>query len=118
QHGHRVGGGDRSLSRRLARTVAARVARLDLVPRQSRRDSLLLRVDAVDAAAVSLRSADAIRVEGAAADRGGEPARHRGDRAVFRVVRMVSFYLLGTIAVVASMLVIAQRNPIYSVLLL
>jgi len=31
---------------------------------------------------------------------------------------MVSFYLLGAIAVVASLLVIAQRNPIYSVLLL
>ena len=31
---------------------------------------------------------------------------------------MASFYLLGTIAVVASLLVIAQRNPIYSVLLL
>src|SRR5215471_11231738 len=31
---------------------------------------------------------------------------------------MVSFYALGTIAVIASLLVIAQRNPIYSVLLL
>src|SRR5438128_8447807 len=31
---------------------------------------------------------------------------------------MVSFYVLATIAVVASLLVIAQRNPIYSVLLL
>jgi len=31
---------------------------------------------------------------------------------------MVSFYLLATVAVGASLLVIAQRNPIYSVLLL
>src|SRR5437867_1666397 len=31
---------------------------------------------------------------------------------------MVSFYLLATIAVATSLLVIAQRNPIYSVLLL
>src|SRR5919204_6840537 len=31
---------------------------------------------------------------------------------------MVMFYLLATIAVAASLLVIAQRNPIYSVLLL
>src|SRR5262245_42409222 len=31
---------------------------------------------------------------------------------------MTFFYLFGTIAVVASLLVIAQRNPIYSVLLL
>ena len=31
---------------------------------------------------------------------------------------MISFYLLGSVAVIASILVIAQRNPIYSVLLL
>src|SRR5262245_30526255 len=31
---------------------------------------------------------------------------------------MIAFYLLGSVAVVASLLVIAQRNPIYSVLLL
>src|SRR5215470_10012717 len=31
---------------------------------------------------------------------------------------MLAFYLLGGIAVAASLLVIAQRNPIYSVLLL
>jgi NADH-quinone oxidoreductase subunit J len=31
---------------------------------------------------------------------------------------MIAFYVLGAIAVIASILVIAQRNPIYSVLLL
>src|SRR6266571_2436944 len=31
---------------------------------------------------------------------------------------MILFYLFGLIAVVASLLVIAQRNPVYSVLLL
>src|SRR5262245_60642052 len=31
---------------------------------------------------------------------------------------MISFYVLGAVAVIASILVIAQRNPIYSVLLL
>jgi NADH-quinone oxidoreductase subunit J len=31
---------------------------------------------------------------------------------------MIAFYLFGAVAVVASLLVIAQRNPIYSVLLL
>src|SRR5262245_59456115 len=31
---------------------------------------------------------------------------------------MISFYVLATIAVITSLLVIAQRNPIYSVLLL
>src|SRR3954470_1832486 len=30
----------------------------------------------------------------------------------------IAFYLFGAVAVIASMLVIAQRNPIYSVLLL
>ena len=37
QHGHGVGGGDRSVPRRLARAVPAGVARLDLVPAQGRR---------------------------------------------------------------------------------
>ena len=36
QHGHGVGGGDRPVPRRLARTVPAGVARLDLVPAQGR----------------------------------------------------------------------------------
>src|SRR5262245_19925320 len=31
---------------------------------------------------------------------------------------MISFYLFGAVAVIATLLVIAQRNPIYSVLLL
>src|SRR5258708_33849386 len=31
---------------------------------------------------------------------------------------MISFYLFGAIAIIASLLVIAQRNPMYSVLLL
>ncbi len=31
---------------------------------------------------------------------------------------MIAFYLFGAVAIVASLLVIAQRNPIYSVLLL
>src|SRR5258707_10268720 len=31
---------------------------------------------------------------------------------------MISFYLFGAIAIIASLLVIAQRNPVYSVLLL
>src|SRR5205823_7144258 len=45
------------------------------------------------------------------------PARDRRGRAVFRSV-MIAFYLFGAVAVIASLLVIAQRNPIYSVLLL
>src|SRR6185295_15625768 len=117
QHGDGVGGRDRSVPRRLARAVSARVARLDLVRSEGRGDSLFLRLDALDAAALPLRPADALRLESAAAARGGQPARDGGRRAVFRGL-MISFYVFGAIAVVASLLVIAQRNPIYSVLLL
>src|SRR6185312_4461778 len=81
-----------------------------------RRAAVLLRVDAVDAAAISLRPAHGVRLEDSAAGGRGEPARHRGGRAVFR--SMTLFYLFALVAVVASLLVVAQRNPIYSVLLL
>ena len=84
QHGDGVGGGHRSVPRRLARPVPARVARLDLVPGQGRRDPVLLRLDALDAAALPLRPADGVRLEGAAAAGGGQPARDGGRRAVFR----------------------------------
>ena len=84
QHGHGVGGRDRPVSRRLARAVPAGVARLDLVPDQGRRDSVLLRLDALDAAALPLRPADGVRLEDAAAAVGRQPARDRGWRAVFR----------------------------------
>ena len=47
--------------------VPARLARLDLVPAQGRRDPVLLRLDALDAAALPLRPADGVRLEGAAA---------------------------------------------------
>ena len=50
------------------------VARLDLVSGQGRRDPVLLRLDALDAAALPLRPVDALRLEGAAADGGAEPA--------------------------------------------
>ena len=74
QHGHGVGGGDRPVPRRLARAVPARVARVDLVPAEGRRDAVLLRLDALDAAALPLRPADGVRLEGAAAGGGREPA--------------------------------------------
>ena len=91
---------------------------LDLVPAQGRRAPVLLRLDAVDAAALPLRPADGVRLEGAAAAVGGQPARHGGRRAYFGALTVMLFYLFGAVAVVASLLVIAQRNPIYSVLLL
>ncbi len=82
EHGDRLGGRDQPLSRRLARSVPAVVARLDLVPRQGVPDSLLLRLDALDAAALSLRPADGIRLEVPPAGVGHQPVRHRGDDSV------------------------------------
>ncbi len=49
-----------------------------LVPGESVPDPVLLRVDAVDAAALSVRPADGIWMEVAAAGGGGEPVRHGG----------------------------------------
>ena len=42
----------------------------------------------------------------------------RRRRALFRTLRLMLFYFFGALAVIASLLVIAQRNPVYSVLLL
>src|SRR5204862_2374569 len=97
-------------------SVSAGVAGLDMVPAESRRDSVFLRVDALVAAVVPVRPADGVRLEGAAAGCGREPAPHGGRRALFS--RVMLFYLFAVVAVVGSLLVIAQRNPIYSVLLL
>ena len=51
QHGDGVGGRNRPLSRRLAWAVSAGIARVDLVPDQSGGAPVLLRMDAMDAAA-------------------------------------------------------------------
>src|SRR5262249_41878812 len=93
-----------------------RFDRVDLVSAQSGRDFVLLRVDAVDASPLSVRPVDGVRVEGAAAGLGAESDRHGGRSAGVRP--MTLFYLFGAAAVIASLLVIAQRNPMYSVLLL
>src|SRR5262245_173226 len=116
QHGHGVGRGDQSVPRRVAWTVSPRIARMDLVPAQGERDSVFLRVDALDAASLSLRLADGVRVEGVAAGGGRQSAGDCGRRPVFRL--MTLFYVFAIVAILASLLVIGQRNPIYSVLLL
>ena len=54
------------------------VARMDLVPREGPAAALLLCVDALDAAAVSLRPADGVRVEMVAAGGGAQPDRDGG----------------------------------------
>jgi NADH-quinone oxidoreductase subunit H len=84
QHGHGFGGGHRPVPRRMARTVPARVAGLDLVPAEGVRAAVLLYLDAVDAAAVPLRPAHGIRLEVAVAGRGTELVNHglRGPQSV------------------------------------
>src|SRR5262249_18403520 len=77
---------DRPVSRRLAGAVR-RFDRMDLVPRESGGAAVLLRVDAVDAAAIPLRPADGVRLEGAAAGRRGQPAGDGGGGAVFWPLR-------------------------------
>ena len=73
-----VGGRDQPVSRRLARSVPARLAAVGLVPDQGLPDPVLLRLDALDAAALPLRPADGVRVEVAAAGCGAEPDRDGG----------------------------------------
>ncbi len=58
------------------------VAGVDLVPRQGVPAPVLLRVDALDAAALSLRPADGVRLEVAAAGGGAESARDGGAGAL------------------------------------
>ena len=58
---------------------------VDLVPGQGVPDPVLLRLDAVDAAALPLRPADGVRLEVAVAGGGGEPVRHGGDGSLDRM---------------------------------
>ena len=46
-----------------------------------------------------------------------QPARHGGGGALLWLLRRSLFYVLGALAVGASLLVIGQRNPVYSVML-
>ena len=56
----------------------------------------------VDAAALSLRPADGVRLEGAAAGVGRQPARDRGRRAVFR----------SSVSVDGCVLPVRRRSPV------
>ena len=82
------------------------------------RDSLLLSLAALDDAAVPVRPADVVRLEGAAAAGGAEPARHGGGSDLLWVLRRSLFYVFAALAIVTSLLVVGQRNPVYSVMLL
>ena len=82
--------------------------------------AVLLRLDALDAAALSLRPADGVRLEVAAAGRGGQPDRDRGAGRIWLGLTMDADHLLHLRRDrgLASLLVVGQRNPMYSVLLL
>ena len=102
----------------LARAAAAGLARLDLVHDQDPGDSLLLRVDALDAAALPVRPADGVRLEMAAARGGAEPDRDGGAGHLVGLMDLIVFYVFAALAVVASLGVIGQRNTMHSVMLL
>ena len=78
----------------------------------------VLSVDALDAAALPLRPADGVRLEGAAAGGDGEPARDGGGGDLLWALSNCSSTRLPALTVLGSLFVIGQRNPIYSVLAL
>ena len=82
QHGDGFGRRDQSLPWRVARAVPSRLAWVDLVSPEGELSAVFLRVDAVDAAAVSLRPVDGIRLEVSVAVIGDQPACDRGRGAV------------------------------------
>ena len=118
QHGHRVGRGDEPVPGGMAPAAPARVPGHRVVVREALGAPVLLLVDPVDAAALPVRPADAVRLEDPASSSGRQPAAHRSRSAVPWALNTVFFYVFGALAVGASLLVIGQRNPIHSVLLL
>src|SRR5262245_31457022 len=104
----------------MARTLPAGMARLDLVSRETPCAPLFLYLDALDLAAVSLRPPAGVRVEVAPAGGHAESAGHRGRGDWDVVVGMdaLVFWIFAVVMIVSSLLVVGQRNPMYSVLLL
>ena len=80
--------------------------------------AVLLHLDAVDAAAATLRPADAVRVEGPAAAGGAEPAGDgRGGDSTL-ALELLLFYVFAAVAVAASAAGHRAAQPDHSVLLL
>ena len=101
------------------------VARMDLVPREGPAAAVLLRVDALDAAAVSLRPADGVRVEVVAAGGGAQPDRDGGAGGLAGLTGLNRDY--GAVSAStssprlpssSSLLVVGQHKPMHSVILL
>src|SRR5262249_48580688 len=130
QHDRRLVGGDDAVPGRVAAAVSERRGavvprprpRVVLVPREDVRLSLHFPVGARDAAALSLRPADAPRMESA------DPARHleRGDHRDPQggsvgggvTAATITFYALGAIILIFALLVVTARNTVYSILFL
>ena len=78
----------------------------------------VLSLDALDAAALPLRPADGVRLEGAAAGGDGQPARDGCGGALLWALSSCSSTRFAAVTVLGSLFVIGQRNPIYSVVAL
>ena len=94
------------------------LAGVDLVSREGRFPSVLLRMDAVDAAALSLRSADGVWLEVPAAALGRSTCSRPPPECCTLGFNLILFYVFAAIAVGTTLLVVVQSNPVYSVLLL
>ena len=72
---------------------------MDLVPAEGQLPAVLLRVDAVDAAALSLRPADGVRLEVPAAALGDQPARRPPPGCCTLALNLILFYVFAAVAV-------------------
>ena len=89
--------------------------RLDLVPDQAGGAALHLPVAALDAAALPLRPADDVRLEGAAAGGHRQPAGDGGGGDLLWALISCSSTCSPPSPCGGALLVVGQRNPIYSV---
>src|SRR6185503_6148380 len=117
EHDHGGRGRDEPLLRRvaLARALPARLA--PVVLRQDVRGPLLLHLAARHAAPPALRPAHGLRLEGPGAAGHAEHPGHRGRGGLpplRAMITVILFYVFAALAVAAALVVVAQRNPIYS----
>src|SRR5262249_24047399 len=108
-----------AVPRGLERAMAARAAQVHLVLREARRAGVLLHLGALDAAAVPLRPAHELGVEGAAVRVARARDAHR--RARLSTGRPVSPALLvgfSAVPLASALMVVLHRNPVSSALFL
>src|SRR6185436_9916861 len=115
-----LGARDEPLPRRLALGHSRRAVRgsprLRVLGRQGRLPAVRLHLAARHAAALPLRPADALRLEDAHPGGRGLDHDHRHRRDALGLVAMdqALFYAAAALAVVGALVVIGQKNPIYS----